>query len=237
VLTFIRAVEIWSITEGIANPRMLYRKLLNESVQSVESGYLHAPDKMEVVLATYSGKVISLQQQPAVEAMTPEQLKVYKSEANADKKINATKLEIEKLQQKVSEKKARYQRISNELISQSPQFKVNQKFVLNPSDSTYILTIEVNSNLDCLILQSDIPLDVEDYDKNVSIMSKSLPDPEQGNQLLATCRIMEPVSRLSIKVLHKRSKSNWIGSNNRRAIWYFTSLRNSTNHPKIVSGS
>ena len=199
-LIYTRSVEVWAVTEGIPHPRMLYRKLLNESIQSVDCGYVHTADKLEIALATYSGKVMSLQQQPAVEAMTPEQLKIYKSEAQTDKKINAVKQEIEKLAMKVAEKKARYQKISTELISQFPQFKITDKFVLNPSDSTYTLTIEVNGTLDTVILQSDINLDVEDFDKNISIMSKTPPDPEQGNQLLATCRIMEPVSRLSIKV-------------------------------------
>lgn len=65
---------------------------------------------------------------------------------------------------------------------------------------TYTLSIEVSTPLDCVVLQSDVNIDVEDADKNNSLISKSPISQSEGTQLLATCRILQQSNRVSILV-------------------------------------
>lgn len=72
-----------------------------------------------------------------------------------------------------------------------------------------MLSIEVNASLDCLVLQSTAKLDVEDMDKNISITCKSAPVLEDGNAMIATCRIMEDhVNRVQLRVMTDMKYTN-----------------------------
>lgn len=58
-------------------------------------------------------------------------------------------------------------------VSAVPALSVNDSFVLNHADASYILSIELQVPLEFLLLQCDAPMDILDSDKNTSVVSFS----------------------------------------------------------------
>jgi Bardet-Biedl syndrome 7 protein len=84
-------------------------------------------------------------------------------------------------------------------VSALPAFQVNDKFSLNQDEAWYTLSIELQCPIDMVVLQSDVPVDLQEVDKSSAVVSHSPPDPENGNFLLATFRCHD-ATRLEVKV-------------------------------------
>lgn len=57
---------------------------------------------------------------------------------------------------------------------------------LNREDASYVVTIEVESPIDTILVQSDVPVDLLDVEKNSAVVSFSECDPEVTNLLNLT---------------------------------------------------
>lgn len=49
---------------------------------------------------------------------------------------------------------------------------------LNRSDASYLLSLEVQTAIDNVLLQSDVPIDLLDVEKNSAVVSYSTCDPD-----------------------------------------------------------
>lgn len=58
------------------------------------------------------------------------------------------------------------------------------QFVLNREDASYMLTLEVESPIDTILIQSDVPVDLLDVEKNAAVVSFSQCDPEVISSLI-----------------------------------------------------
>ncbi|KAJ7348767.1 Bardet-Biedl syndrome 7 protein, partial [Desmophyllum pertusum] len=141
-------------------------------------------------------------------------------------KIDNLRLEIDNLQQKVLKEREKYQFTAHSAsaLSAIPQFAINDKFALNRDDASYTLSIEVQIPIDNVLLQSDVPIDLLDVDKNSAVVSYSACDIENGNFLLATYRCQANTTRLELKV-------------NRRAVWHITSIHYSKDSTQNLSST
>ncbi|KAF7707032.1 hypothetical protein HF521_018250 [Silurus meridionalis] len=111
--------------------------------------------------------------------------------------------ELEQLQVKVMQGREKYQQSSQSTtaVSAVPFFSINDRFNLCQEDASYSLTLEVQTAIDNLLLQSDVPIDLLDVDKNSAVVSFSECDSEpNGNFLLATYRCQANTTRLELKV-------------------------------------
>ena len=92
--------------------------------------------------------------------------------------------EISSLETKISEAKERYQHTvfsakdSSKTMSALPSFPINDQFVLNQDEAWYTLSIELQVPIDTIMLQSNVPLDVQDVDKSSAVVSYTPPDTE-----------------------------------------------------------
>lgn len=50
--------------------------------------------------------------------------------------------------------------------------------VMNKEDASYLLTLEVESPIDTILIQSDVPVDLLDVEKNSAVVSFSHCEPE-----------------------------------------------------------
>lgn len=50
--------------------------------------------------------------------------------------------------------------------------------VLNREDASYLLTIEVESPIDTILIQSDVPIDLLDVERNSAVVSYSECEPD-----------------------------------------------------------
>ncbi|KAL2077636.1 hypothetical protein ACEWY4_027140 [Coilia grayii] len=195
------SVEVYGL-DSSNEPSLRFEHVLSESVTSIQGGCVGKENYDEVLTTTYTGWVTGLTSEPQqMDAGPGEEVKMSKE---TQAKVAALRAELEQLQVKVLQGREKYQQSSQSstAVSAVPVFSVNDKFTLCQDDASYSLTLEVQSAIDNLLLQSDVPIDLLDVDKNSAVVSFSECDSEQpnGNFLLATYRCQANTTRLELKV-------------------------------------
>ncbi|XP_064405547.1 Bardet-Biedl syndrome 7 protein homolog [Halichondria panicea] len=188
-------VEVYGF-EDSDEPRLQFTHSLNESVTSVCGGVVGSSEHDEVIVATYSGCVLGL---------TKEQVAKQTLSQEVQTKLASLKEEVSSLEGKVHEAKERYQetvfsaRETTQTLSALPQFPINDKFTLNQDEAWYTLAIEIQAPIETVMLQSDVPLDLQEVDTSSAVVSYTPPDTDNDNYLLATFRCHD-TNRLEVKV-------------------------------------
>lgn len=194
-------VQVYSVDDG-GEPTQRFKHMLSESITSIHGGCVGTAHYDELVLSTYTGWVIGLTTEPRQKqvGMTNEPNSEEKNSMAI--KMATLSVEIEELQQKVNMERERYQMLaqSTSAVSAVPKFSLNDRFSLSRDDASYTLSIEVESAIDTVLLQSDVPVDLLDVDKNSAVISYSSCDPDSGNFLLATYRCQANTTRLELKI-------------------------------------
>ncbi|XP_027010318.1 Bardet-Biedl syndrome 7 protein isoform X1 [Tachysurus fulvidraco] len=194
------AVEIYGL-DNSNEPTLRFETVLTESVTSIQGGCVGKESYDEVVTTTYTGWVSGLSTEPQqMEAGPGDEVKMSRE---TQAKVVALRAELEQLQVKVMQGREKYQQSSqsNTAVSTVPVFSINDRFSLCQEDASYSLTLEVQTAIDNLLLQSDVPIDLLDVDKNSAVVSFSECDSEpNGNFLLATYRCQANTTRLELKV-------------------------------------
>ncbi|XP_049614124.1 Bardet-Biedl syndrome 7 protein isoform X2 [Syngnathus scovelli] len=183
-------------------PTQRFEHALSESVTSIQGGCVGKESYDEILTATYTGWVTGLTTEPQkAELGAGDEVRISKE---VQAKVEALRAELEQLQVKVQVGREQYQQtsLSKTAVSVVPTFSINDKFTLCQDDASYSLTLEVQTAIDNLLLQSDVPIDLLDVDNNSAVVSFSECDSEQpnGNFLLATYRCQANTTRLELKV-------------------------------------
>ncbi|KAM3672856.1 BBSome complex member BBS7 isoform 2-T2 [Ammospiza maritima maritima] len=193
-------IEIYNF-ESADDPVLRHDYALSESISSIQGGCVGKDGYDEILAATYSGWLTGLTTEPVHrEGGSGEELKLSQEMQN---KISSLRNELEQLQIKVLQEREKYQQSSHSstAVSSVPAFSVNDKFTLNRDDASYSLILEVQTAIDNVLVQSDVPLDLLDVDKNSAVVSFSSCDSEpNSNFLLATYRCQANTTRLELKV-------------------------------------
>ena len=213
-------LEIWSMDMGV-EPSLIFSKCINESISGVECGLVTAAASEDVLLSTFSGKIIAFS---AATAPGPESAaaaggkKDTKKKKDADddekgavkritdKDVKKLNKELDELKKKLEKEKAKFQAGSTkaqpkELIATKNSMRLKQSFMLDGDDACYQLTVEIESAIDCVVLQSTAQVELVDIDSNVAIVSKTpVNEMSKSSKMLATFRCQEPTRRMQIKV-------------------------------------
>ncbi|XP_044875338.1 Bardet-Biedl syndrome 7 protein isoform X1 [Mauremys mutica] len=193
-------LEIYNF-ESTNEPILRYDHALSESITSIQGGCVGKDGYDEILASTYSGWVTGLTTEPIHrEGGSGEELKISQEMQN---KISSLRNELEHLQIKVLQEREKYQQSSQSstALSAVPAFSVNDKFTLNKDDASYSLILEVQTAIDNVLVQSDVPIDLLDVDKNSAVVSFSGCDSEpNSNFLLATYRCQANTTRLELKI-------------------------------------
>ncbi|XP_075056418.1 BBSome complex member BBS7 isoform X2 [Mixophyes fleayi] len=193
-------VEIYGF-DGANEPILRFDHALTESITSIQGGCVWKEGYDEVILSTYSGWVTGLTTEPVHREAGPGEKMKMSQEMQT--KIASLRAELEQLQFKVVQERERYQHSSQSTtaVSAVPVFSVNDKFTLNKDDASYSLILEVQMAIDNVLIQSDVPVDLLDVDKNSAVVSFSGCNSEpNGNFLLATYRCQANTTRLELKI-------------------------------------
>ncbi|XP_019862996.1 PREDICTED: Bardet-Biedl syndrome 7 protein homolog [Amphimedon queenslandica] len=193
-------MEIYSLDEN-NQPRIQFTHTFSESIASVCGGFVTTPSTPEVLVSTYSGKIHSLSSdnQSKGHGQIPPDVAA---------KLETLKNEVKSLEDKVSSAYVKYQSIMkgggeggpSGGVSALPLLPVNDQFTLNKDEAWYTLSIETQVPLDMLLLQCNVPVDIQEIEKSTAVISYSPPDPKNGSYLLATLRCSMYTSRLEVKV-------------------------------------
>ncbi|XP_020863990.1 BBSome complex member BBS7 isoform X2 [Phascolarctos cinereus] len=184
-------VEVYGF-DAANEPVLRFDQALSESVTSIQGGCVGKDGYDEIVLTTYSGWITGLTTEPVHKESGPgEELKINQEMQN---KIASLRSDLEHLQLKVIQERERYQQSSQSspAISAAPSFSVNDKFTFDKDDASYSLILEVQTAIDNVMVQSDVPVDLLDVDKNSAVANE--------NFLLATYRCQANTTRLELKI-------------------------------------
>eukprot|EP01052_Picozoa_sp_SAG31_P003392 SAG31_NODE_130_length_23424_cov_45.648802_4_plen_794_part_00 len=210
-------LEIWSCDVG-AEPSLVFSRCINESISSVGCGLITNPRCEDVVLTSFSGKVIAFSSASASEPATIEskegpEKKDKKKEKRADdeeglgikkvtdKDVRKLTKELEELKRKVAKEKERYQKSSTELIATQHTTRMKSSFMLDDEDACNAVIVEIETPIDCVILKSNADVSLVDVDTNVAIVSKTTSsETDQKSQLLATYRCQESARQMKLKI-------------------------------------
>ncbi|XP_042902114.1 BBSome complex member BBS7 isoform X2 [Parasteatoda tepidariorum] len=190
-------IEVYGYDET-ENPVLRFTYNCGESVTSVNGGVVGTAGYDEILITTYSGSIfgISMQQQP--------KHFTHSIDPDAFNRFMHLKEEVEELQQQVQKERENYQMAAQSDIggvSAVPYFSINDMFQLSHEDASYLLTLEVQTPIDNVLIQSDVPVDLLDSERNSAVVSYSSCDPENdGNFLLATYRCQANTTRLEVKI-------------------------------------
>mmetsp|Transcript_123143 Transcript_123143/g.394370 ORF Transcript_123143/g.394370 Transcript_123143/m.394370 type:complete len:771 (+) Transcript_123143:98-2410(+) len=231
-------LEVWSLGEGAMSPSaarleqvpptLTYETCLQESIQGMGSGNITGGEHNELVVTTYSGKVLGFTPSQAARDPTGSEMAnaedqaaasqglmstmmgtstkkktMTQAEENAlkaekDRRHKALEKEVETLKAQLEKEKLSYQRLSGEQIAMQTTTKVSHRFNLNSEEACYNLTVDSQSPLELVSLRADVDVDLLDHDGTAAILSRSKGDPV--NPLLATYRMQEAGSRFQIRL-------------------------------------
>ncbi|CAE1234858.1 unnamed protein product [Acanthosepion pharaonis] len=191
-------VDIYSFDES-AQPFHKYAHTCNESITSIQGGIVGSPGYPEIVCSTYPGWVIGLTTEPLTKrgGIATEAL-----DQATKIKMSDLKQELEEIHKNVLQQREKFQNSGLDKCSVSSinNFHMNTRFVLNGDEACYLLSVELQSPIDNILIQSDVVIHMMDVDKNSAVVSFSACQPENGNCLLATYRCQASTTRLDLKI-------------------------------------
>nr|CAD7588384.1 unnamed protein product [Timema genevievae] len=158
--------------QGLQESKSLQSQTCNESVTSIQGGIFGSSGCDEILATTYTGFMFGLTSHKTTETKA--------SIAHISDRIENLRTEIEEIEQKVIKERERYQDATQDKsdgLSAIPYISINDKMILNKEDASYSLMLEVQTPIDNVLIQSDVPLDLLDVERNSAVVSYSDCDP------------------------------------------------------------
>ena len=181
-------------------PRLSFTYDVGEKVQALQCGKVNSSAHNEIIVATYSGKVLSfttepinrLQTDPLANAFTESEAlaspEKSTAQVNNQNRIKFVHKEIEELKGSIDRTKAKIAKLesdnplvglpfssptirSGKSIVHSADFSSSAKFTLDRNAALYVLSVEIQSPMDMVILRSAVKLEVVDDSPNTSVVS------------------------------------------------------------------
>nr|XP_022903425.1 Bardet-Biedl syndrome 7 protein homolog isoform X1 [Onthophagus taurus] len=198
-------IEIYTINilDELDTSYLLFVNNCNESVTSIQCGFVGSIYHEEVLICTYTGRIFGLTPESNEKNIATDTISGnYSYSSDTKLKISKLKLELEELQIKVTKEREKYQTATLSYlddITVIPNCPIKDSMVLSKLGASYVLSLEVSMPIDNILLQSDVPLDLLDVEKNSAVVSYCN-NKDDRNYLLATYRCQVNTNRLEVNV-------------------------------------
>ncbi|KAL2713306.1 Bardet-Biedl syndrome 7 protein isoform X1 [Vespula squamosa] len=181
-------VEVFTFPDEDTSPCLRYRYNAGESISTVTGGIIGAIGYPEVLVTTYSGRIFGLTTKP------PGLLEAGQS----DTVIAKLKLEIHQLEEKLVEERETTNFTADPLAPLI--LAVKHRMALHEEDASYSLSVELDTSIDNILIQSNTPIVLLDVENNSAVVSLSMCNPKEGNFVLATYRCQINTNRLEMRL-------------------------------------
>lgn len=184
-------IEVYAYEDGEdVEPTLRFSHNCGECVTSVEGGVVGNAGFEEILATTYTGWIFGLTSESKDNDKRIGSDTVTVSDGTREK-IARLRSDIDRLQVAVTEERDSYQAASQNpastaMVSAIPKLNINDRFTLSQADASYNLSLEVQTAIDHVLLQSDVPVDLLDVEKNSAVVSYSACDPEVTFERTAT---------------------------------------------------
>ncbi|XP_008550977.1 Bardet-Biedl syndrome 7 protein homolog [Microplitis demolitor] len=169
------------------NPSLRYQYMAGESISSIGGGVIGMIGHTEILVTTYSGRIFGLTTRP------PGSLAADSNEET----LNRLKAEIQELEAKLIEDKE-FENYTTDILSPLI-LSVNYRMIQDRESASYLLTIELDTPIDNVLIQSDTPVELLNESNN-AVLSLSSCNPYEGNFVLATYRCQVNTSQLETRI-------------------------------------
>jgi len=191
-------------------PTLLVEHQVGESVRSLDVGVVRSPGYDELVLCTYSGRVMSLTTESLSDRAADDKYGRSKAVVGKETQVKAFRSELKDLHKQVLRESEKLDKLhpskstdkeSPSFIPMENQFSVNHSFQLMEHDATYQLVMEIPIPISEVILQTTVPVDLlKQEDEATVIMCRTQSvsvgaDGDSSPQVLATYRPTEKNTR------------------------------------------
>ncbi|KAK3915090.1 Bardet-Biedl syndrome 7 protein [Frankliniella fusca] len=173
-----------------------------ESVSSVRGGVLGTQGYDEVVVSTYTGLVFGLTTESVDGVASMDSQSVSLSQ-DARRRLQLLRAELSGLEEKLAVERDRYLAAaedSDTALSIVPHLNINHKLSLIREEAAYHLSLEAATPIDNVLVQSDVPVDILDVERNSAVVSFSDCEPESDNKVLVTFRCQMNTTRLDVRL-------------------------------------
>jgi len=157
-----------------------------ESIRSIECGIVSTADYHEIIVAAYSGKIISLTTEPVLSRAPEDTYGRTVQTVNNENRIMHLRKEIDTMKAKLEKDRAKFKKqsgnqaaLETQMKAAPVEFPVNSKFHLDTVVAAYVLTVELQSPIDMIILRSPVELDLVETDTGSSVLSVTPPHLQQ----------------------------------------------------------
>lgn len=194
----------------LMEPSKVFSRDLGQSVRAVECGIVSTADYAEVIVAVYSGKVISFTTEPIKTRAQEDTYGRTIQTVNNENRIKSLRKEVDEIKKKVEKEREKLKKANisssaaNNLIKPPADFPVNSKFELDASVAAYILSIELQMSIDLIIIRSPVVLDLVEADSGSSVLSVTPPHlmqtsgEDNGGKYVAVFRCQTQERRISL---------------------------------------
>lgn len=207
-------VEIYVQTaNGVDAPLLVFCRDIGESIQSIDAGIVSTCEYTEVLLATYSGKIISYTSEPVHARSQEDPYGRSVQTVNNENRIKFLRKELDGLKQRVDKEKDKLKKNASNgplttAIRPFQDFPVISRFLLDPSHSAYTLSVELQSPIDLVVLRSAVSLEIVEFSEIGTAVASVTPPHllssaagEDGtNKFMASFRCQGQEKRLSVMV-------------------------------------
>jgi Bardet-Biedl syndrome 7 protein len=152
-----------------------------QSIRSVECGVVCTQDFAEIIVAAYSGKVISFTTEPIKNRAQEDTYGRSIQTVNNENRIKSLRKVVEEIRKKAEKEREKMKKaqvastsVSN-VIKPPADFPVNAKFELDALVSAYVLSVELQMPIDLIIIRSPVVLDLVESDTGTSVLSVTPP--------------------------------------------------------------
>lgn len=177
-------------------PNIVSSKDVNESIKSVAVGFINSDFYAAIVIATFSGKILSFTTEPISQRAQDDSYGRSVKTINDENRIKYLRREIAELQKKVDKEKEKTKKSSlsslstkgsaatnnvlsssgshmviSNLSSAASDFPLSTKFIFDVSKSAYMLTVEVQCPIDLVLIRCQVALEVVESDIGSSVIS------------------------------------------------------------------
>ncbi|KAF0696298.1 Aste57867_12931 [Aphanomyces stellatus] len=192
-------VEVYSV-DDLGNIVKEFEFVEKESIRAIQTGVFGTPGYDEIVLCTYSGRIMSLTSEPLDQPDVDDTYGRSRGTVQRETRIVKLRKEIAALEEKVLREKDKTNRKGDEVLPVVEEVPVNCQYALNPENQTYDIAVEIPVPIACVCIHSSVPLDLLDTTKNQAILCRSPADPANNTHVLATYRCQELTNRLEFRI-------------------------------------
>eukprot|EP00485_Elphidium_margaritaceum_P001545 CAMPEP_0202686932 /NCGR_PEP_ID=MMETSP1385-20130828/2681_1 /ASSEMBLY_ACC=CAM_ASM_000861 /TAXON_ID=933848 /ORGANISM="Elphidium margaritaceum" /LENGTH=786 /DNA_ID=CAMNT_0049341613 /DNA_START=58 /DNA_END=2418 /DNA_ORIENTATION=+ len=169
-------------------PFILASEALNESVTSVDTGYVTGVTPQDIIVATYSGKIRAFHcdasrdfsaweeaetsHYGANRLASPLRAQLQHQKTDIDTMKAELQQEIDTYRSELASKKAKYQEVSKELIAVNTQFYLKPSLKLLHKEAAYLLCLEIGTPIDLVCIQCTIPMVSLDIDEQFGLQAQ-----------------------------------------------------------------